>query len=216
MAIRRKNRVTKKKRGGVHPPTSNQVIADYIKKKRATAKANWLTRPSPLPPLHSPSPSPLPPIDDDVDTASHYNDMSESDNSSQSSIKSKSNPVLPPPPPPIGNNVDSASHYNDMTESVNSYQPSMKSKTSSKLSSKISLDQGKSYLDKLIELSGVDRGDFITHLKGLNIKNISSIHAFFKGHFEVLPSSPKFDTMVDLLEDPRINDLVCEAASMQK
>ena len=231
MAVRRRNRVTKKKRGGVHPPTSNLVVAKYISDKRATAKANWLARP-PRPPgkgeVIVKATSVLPPIDDDVDAASRYNDMTESMHSSQASIKSKSNP-LPPPPvkgeliskatsvlAAIDDDVDAASHYNDMTESVHSSQASIKSKTSPKLSKKISPDQGKSYLDRLIESSGVDKGKFITHLKGLNKKNIISIHAFFKRNFEVPQSSHKYDTMVDLLKDARVNELVCEAALMQE
>jgi len=78
-------------------------------------------------------------------------------------------------------------------------------------------DQEKPYLDQLIESSGVDRTIFINYLKRLNRMNKKNINDFFMGNFTVPDMGEQYNTMVDLLEkDPRISDLVCEAASMQK
>lgn len=77
-------------------------------------------------------------------------------------------------------------------------------------------DQEESYLEQLIESSGVDKKAFIKHLKNLNTKNINSINTFFKGNFKVPDRGPEYLRMVDLLDDPRINDLVCEAALMKE
>ena len=78
-------------------------------------------------------------------------------------------------------------------------------------------DQEKPYLIQLIESSGVDRKKFIKFLKYLNGQNIERIHKFFKGNFKVPDIGEQYKKMVDLLEeDPRINDLVCEAALMKE
>jgi hypothetical protein len=79
-------------------------------------------------------------------------------------------------------------------------------------------DQEKSYLEQLIESSGVDRTTFINYLKQLNRINKKNINDFFfKGdNLKVPRSSPEYDNMSTLLKDPRINDLVCEAALMKE
>jgi len=77
--------------------------------------------------------------------------------------------------------------------------------------------QEKPYLYQLIESSGVDRTIFINYLKRLNRMNKKNINDFFMGNFTVPDRGEQYNTMVDLLEkDPRISDLVCEAASMKE
>lgn len=77
-------------------------------------------------------------------------------------------------------------------------------------------DQETPYLKQLVKISGVDMKDCIKLLKDLNQKNNESIHAFFENHFLGNTSSPRHYDTLELLKDPRVNDLVCEAALMKE
>ena len=165
MDTRRKNRVTKKKRGG------------WVKSatKSAPIKSKSVTKSAP--------------------------------------IKSKSAPILP-----YSHESTNSLRYGPMSDSeseirLDNITPSSKGYVT--LTNK-NHDQEKPYLIQLIESSGVDRKKFIKFLKYLNGQNIERIHKFFKGNFKVPDKGEQYNTMIDLLEDPRINDLVCEAALMKE
>ena len=128
-------------------------------------------------------------------------------------IKSKSAPILP-----YSHESTNSLRYGPMSDSeseirLDNITPSSKGYVT--LTNK-NHDQEKPYLIQLIESSGVDRKKFIKFLKYLNGQNIERIHKFFKGNFKVPDKGEQYNTMIDLLEDPRINDLVCEAALMKE
>jgi hypothetical protein len=208
MTTRSKNRITSKKRGGVK--SSNGSKSSSRRSKTPHDKATL-----PPPPHDKATLPPPPPY-----KATH---PLTSEDAIKKYMSTRRSPETPKKYETPEDDVDLGSRYRLLTNGSQSSNSHTKTKSehssqsSKRLSlSKTSIHQEKPYLDELIESSGVDRDAFITSLKSLNQQNIGNIHKFFKRNFTVPDRSPEYKHMVDLLEDPRINDLVCEAALMKK
>jgi hypothetical protein len=128
-------------------------------------------------------------------------------------------------------NTDAASHaYINMSES--SFGPNGKPRINLFIrpSSKSSLEyqnltpassimdyQKHSRFDTIIEVSGVDRNDFMKHLNYLNQENNKSIRSFLNDKYSGPVNGTNHEYMMELLKEPTINnDLMYEVALMNK